>query len=132
MGAGMPEIPLRKTPEKAGLSEHDAPAVPFQCSIRLRLRVRWNPRRPRRRSRRSPPRPEAVSLGTVGLVTSLQLVPFQCSINVIRVRGYPAILNPTAQTSLLATAATPKNWPPGPFIPPRAREGSGRRSSSSH
>src|SRR6516162_9936808 len=62
--------------------------------------------------------------GPVVSTVQLLLLPSQCSINCNPKSGLSGpILNPTAQTSLLAAAATPKNWPPGPFIPPLGRGG---------
>ena len=70
--------------------------------------------------------PLRLSPSISGPVTTLQLVPFQCSINCSPKSGLSGpVLNPTAQTSLLAAAATPKNWAPGPFIPPLGKGGVG-------
>src|SRR5262245_60414733 len=60
------------------------------------------------------------------VVSTLQLVPSQCSISCNPKSGLSGpVLNPTAQTSLLAAAATPRNWALGGFTPPLGSGGVG-------
>src|SRR5712692_5982199 len=97
------------TPLKAGL-ETMLQVVPSQCSTR------------------SPPTAQTLFDETTvtplrlppsfsgPVVSILQLVPFQCSINCSPKSGLSGpVLNPTAQTSLLAAPATPNNWAFGGF-----------------
>src|SRR6516162_1201636 len=60
----------------------------------------------------------------VGVETTLQLLPFQCSVNDSPASGLSGpCLNPTAQTSLLAAAATPRKSAVGGTGPPLGTNG---------
>src|SRR5215467_5568488 len=52
---------------------------------------------------------------TLGLLTTLQLVPFHCSIRVCLALP-EGVENPTAQTSEAETAATPFSWLMAPTV----------------
>ena len=71
--------------------------------------------------------PLRLSCSIVGpVVSTLQFVPFQCSINCSPKSGLSGpVLLPTAQTSLLAAAATPEIPASGGFTPPLGRAGVG-------
>jgi hypothetical protein len=71
--------------------------------------------------------PLRLSPSIVGsVVSTLQFVPLQCSINCSPKSGLSGpVLLPTAQTSLLAAAATLANPASGGFTPPLGRAGVG-------
>src|SRR6516165_3865788 len=122
----MRRLVLAATPE-IELSGMMLQAVPSQCSIRAFSKP-CSLRSPTAQTSFAEMAATALRLSpsTNGLLTSLQAVPSQCSINCSPKSGLLGpIFAPTAQTSLLAVPATPKNWPPGPLIPPLDKVGVG-------
>src|SRR5262249_56183837 len=91
-------------------------AVPFQCSVSV-----WNTVPALVEIWKSPTAQTSLaemavtplrwlfSVPSLGLGTIAQFLPFQCSMNVWATK--PEMIDPTAQTSLLATAAIPETPP---------------------